>query len=205
MFIKICGITNLEDACTAASLGADAVGLMMFEDSPRFISLKEAVSISNAIPKEVTSVMVFVNPAKEYVQECIQAVPLATLQFHGSEDLSFCSSFNKSFIKAFQVDSDTNFKQISNEFSSAKMLLLDSKNKILKGGTGKTFDWDIISKDLRVPFILAGGLNSDNVEAALTTVSCVGLDVSTGVESSPGKKDPEKIKEFITKVRNFNG
>ena len=75
----------------------------------------------------------------------------------------------------------------------------------MKGGTGKAFDWDIISKDLRVPFILAGGLNSDNVEAALTTVSCVGLDVSTGVESSPGKKDPEKIKEFITKVRNFNG
>ena len=90
MFIKICGITNLEDAYTAASLGADAVGLMMFEDSPRFISLKEAVSISKAIPKEVTSVMVFVNPTKEYVQECIQEVPLATLQFHGSEDLSFC-------------------------------------------------------------------------------------------------------------------
>ncbi len=205
IFIKICGITNLEDAYTASSLGADAVGFMMYEDSSRFIPLNEATSISKSIPKEVISVMVFVNPSKEYVQECLQAVPSATLQFHGSEDLSFCSSFNKSFIKAIQVDSHTNFKQLSKDFSSVKMLLLDSKDKNLKGGTGKSFEWDIISEDLKVPFILAGGLNSDNIEKALRTVSCAGVDVSTGVESSPGKKDPEKIKEFIEKVRNFNG
>lgn len=205
IFIKICGITSINDACAAVSSGADAIGLMMYKKSPRSISLEKAVEISKAISKKVLPIMVFANQTKDHVSTCLDAVPEAIPQFHGSEDSQFCSSFKRDFIKAIQVTKKTNFDQISKDFSKAKMLLFDTKDKNLLGGTGKTFHWGLITKELKKPFILAGGLNSGNIESALTEVSCSGIDVSSGVESSLGKKDPDKIRKFVNKVRGFDG
>ena len=133
IFIKICGITSINDACAAVSSGADAIGLMMYKKSPRSISLEKAVEISKAISKKVLPIMVFANQTKDHVSTCLDAVPEAIPQFHGSEDSQFCSSFKRDFIKAIQVNKKTNFDQISKDFSKAKMLLFDTKDKNLLG------------------------------------------------------------------------
>ena len=206
LFIKICGITNLEDARSAVSYGANALGFMMYEKSPRKIVKEEVLEIIKELPEEIIPVMVFVNPSSEYVERCLEVSSKLIPQFHGDETPAFCSSFGRDFLKALRVSGKEDLQTIFESYSKSWMLLLDSYQKNDFGGTGKTFEWkNLKGKELNKPYLLAGGLNPKNVEKALSLVSCAGLDVSTGVESSPGKKDSIKLKKFIETARNFSG
>ena len=205
LFIKICGITNLEDARSAVSYGANALGFMMYEKSPRKIVKEEVLEIIKELPEEVIPVMVFVNPSSEYVERCLEVSSKLIPQFHGDETPTFCSSFGRDFLKALRVSGKEDLKTIFESYSKSWMLLLDSYQKKDFGGTGQAFAWkNLKGKELNKPYLLAGGLNPENVEKALSLVSCAGLDVSSGVESSPGKKDSIKLKKFIETARNFS-
>ena len=206
LFIKICGITNLEDARSAVSYGANALGFMMYEKSPRKIVKEEVLEIIKELPEEVIPVMVFVNPSSEYVERCLEVSSKLIPQFHGDETPAFCSSFGRDFLKALRVSGKEDLQTIFESYSKSWMLLLDSYQKNDFGGTGKAFEWkNLKGKEFNKPYLLAGGLNPKNVEKALSLVSCAGLDVSSGVESSPGKKDSIKLKKFIETARNFGG
>jgi len=206
LFIKICGITNLEDARSAVSYGANALGFMMYEKSPRKIAKEEVLEIIKELPEEVIPVMVFVNPSSEYVERCLEVSSKLIPQFHGDETPAFCSSFGRDFLKALRVSGKEDLQTIFESYSKSWMLLLDSYQKNDFGGTGKAFEWkNLKEKEFNKPYLLAGGLNPENVEKALSLVSCAGLDVSSGVESSPGKKDSIKLKKFIETARNFGG
>ena len=206
LFIKICGITNLEDARSAVSYGANALGFMMYEKSPRKIAKEEVLEIIKELPEEVIPVMVFVNPSSEYVERCLEVSSKLIPQFHGDETPAFCSSFGRDFLKALRVSGKEDLQTIFESYSKSWMLLLDSYQKNDFGGTGKAFEWkNLKGKEFNKPYLLAGGLNPENVEKALSLVSCAGLDVSSGVESSPGKKDSIKLKKFIETARNFSG
>ena len=206
LFIKICGITNLEDARSAVSYGANALGFMMYEKSPRKIAKEEVLEIIKELPEEVIPVMVFVNPSSEYVERCLEVSSKLIPQFHGDETPAFCSSFGRDFLKALRVSGKEDLQTIFESYSKSWMLLLDSYQKNDFGGTGKAFEWkNLKEKEFNKPYLLAGGLNPENVEKALSLVSCAGLDVSSGVESSPGKKDSIKLKKFIEAARNFSG
>ena len=206
LFIKICGITNLEDARSAVSYGANALGFMMYEKSPRKIAKEEVLEIIKELPEEVIPVMVFVNPSSEYVERCLEVSSKLIPQFHGDETPAFCSSFGRDFLKALRVSGKEDLQTIFESYSKSWMLLLDSYQKNDFGGTGKAFEWkNLKEKEFNKPYLLAGGLNPENVEKALSLVSCAGLDVSSGVESSTGKKDSIKLKKFIETARNFGG
>ena len=203
-FIKICGITSLGDAQVAHLAGADAIGLMMYKNSSRYLDLLKAREIYDSINQQVQVVLVFVDQSEEYVNECLDLMPNAIAQFHGSETPEYCRSFKKDFIKAISIREEFNLEAAYEEFSGVKILLLDSYNPVTFGGSGNKFNWDLIQNRHQLPFILAGGLNPDNVIEALSGINCTGVDVSSSVESSPGKKDPYKVQIFINKVREFH-
>ena len=203
-FIKICGITSKEDALMVEAEGADAIGFILHEESDRFIEIEKVADIVKCLNNDLDIFLVFVNKKEEFVANCLDKIPHAIPQFHGDEDAEFCSKFSEDFVKAVRVNAETNFDNINNSFPSAKMLLLDSYEEGSYGGTGKSFDWDLIGAQLKIPFLLAGGIDTINVEKALSSVSCKGVDVSSGVESAPGKKDPIKVRDLIKKVRRFN-
>lgn len=201
-FIKVCGITSLKDASEVCLAGADAIGLMLYEKSPRHISLDLAVKIYNKINLDLRVVLVFVNAKEEFVKECFDLMPNAIAQFHGNETEAYCSSFGKDYIKAIALKDKIDLDCVDN-YPTAKMILLDSFDPVLLGGTGITFNWDLITADIKLPYLLAGGLTSKNIKSALDKVSCAGVDVSSGVESEPGIKDNIKVNEFINKVRSL--
>ena len=203
-FIKICGITSLGDAQLAHLAGADAIGLMMYKNSSRYLDLLKAREIYDSINQQVQVVLVFVDQSEECVNECLDLMPNATAQFHGSETPEYCRSFKKDFIKAISIREEFNLEAAYEEFSGVKILLLDSYNPVTFGGSGNKFNWDLIQNRHQLPFILAGGLNPDNVIEALVGINCTGVDISSSVESSPGKKDPYKVQTFINKVREFH-
>ena len=203
-FIKICGITSLGDAQVAHLAGADAIGLMMYKNSSRYLDLLKAREIYDSINQQVQVVLVFVDQSEECVNECLDLMPNAIAQFHGSETPEYCRSFKKDFIKAISIREEFNLEAAYEEFSGVKILLLDSYNPVTFGGSGNKFNWDLIQNRHKLPFILAGGLNADNVIEALDDINCTGVDISSSVESSPGKKDPYKVQTFINKVREFH-
>ena len=203
-FIKICGITSKEDAQMVEAEGADALGFILHEESQRFVEIDEVVTIVGSLKSDLDIFLVFVNKELEYVKKCLNKIPKAIPQFHGDEDHNFCNKFDQDFVKAIRVNADTNFEDMNNNFGKAKMLLLDSYEEGLYGGSGKSFDWDLIGNKLKIPFLLAGGIDTINVERALSSVSCKGIDVSSGVEHAPGIKDQAKVKDLIKKVRSFN-
>lgn len=203
-FIKICGITSLGDAQVAHLAGADAIGLMMYKNSSRYLDLLKAREIYDSINQQVQVVLVFVDQSEECVNECLDLMPNAIAQFHGSETPEYCRSFKKDFIKAISIREEFNLEAAYEEFSGVKILLLDSYNPVTFGGSGNKFNWDLIQNRHKLPFILAGGLNADNVIEALDEINCTGVDISSSVESSPGKKDPYKVQTFINKVREFH-
>ena len=203
-FIKICGITSVAEAEAVHLAGANAIGLMMYKNSSRYLELHKAKEIYDFINKRVQVVLVFVDQSDEYVNECLDLMPNTIFQFHGSETPEYCNSFKNDFIKAISVKEEFNLEAAYEEFSGVKILLLDSYNPVTFGGTGNKFNWDLIKNNHKLPFILAGGLNSDNVVEALGQVNCTGVDVSSGVESLPGKKDLHKVQIFINKVRKVH-
>lgn len=198
--VKICGITRVEDALNAVEQGADAIGLVFYEPSPRNVEILQAIEIANKIPAFVTVVGLFVNAEPEFVRKVITQVKLDLLQFHGEESPQECASYGLPFIKAIRVKSDTNLVQCAKDFSAAKALLLDTYTEGVAGGTGHVFDWDLIPAQLDKPVILAGGLNAGNVAQAIERVKPYAVDVSGGVEAAKGIKDAAKIAAFMQQV-----
>ncbi len=198
--VKICGITRVVDALNAVENGADAIGLVFYEPSPRNVSIEQAIEIANKIPAFVTIVGLFVNAEPEFVHSVISQVKLDLLQFHGDETPQECARYVLPFIKAIRVKSDTNLVQCAKDFSAARGLLLDAYTEGVAGGTGNVFDWGLIPADFEKPVILAGGLNAQNVAQAISQVKPYAVDVSGGVEASKGIKDAAKIAAFMQQV-----
>ena len=200
--IKICGVTDPDDARNAALLGADAIGLNFYDKSPRCIDAARASRIIDVLPAVVSAIGVFVNhPDPQGLEDLALSLGLNAVQLHGSETPDYCSMIQKvKVIKAFRVD--PNFRVESLRTYGNGMFLLDSGSGANFGGTGKTFDWDqAYGANAFGWVILAGGLNPDNVQEAVSRLHPFAVDVSSGVESSPGKKDYEKMRRFIETVR----
>lgn len=207
--IKICGITRAEDALAAAQAGADAIGLVFYERSPRHVSIVQAVQLAVALPPFVTIVGLFVNANEAFVREVLANVPLDLLQFHGDESPEFCAQFARPYLKAIRVKAGVDLLQCAAHFNTAKGLLLDAHVEGIPGGTGATFDWGLIPARLPLPVILSGGLAAENVAAAIKQVQPYAVDVSSGVESGgveAGKKikDAAKIAAFINEVKQID-
>ncbi|MBV2089588.1 MAG: phosphoribosylanthranilate isomerase [Candidatus Thiodiazotropha sp. (ex Ctena orbiculata)] len=198
--IKICGITRTEDALTATRLGADAIGLVFYPPSPRSVSPEQAQRIVKSLPPFVTVVGLFVNEDRAVIEQILNQVPLDLLQFHGDESAEDCSSFGRPWIKAIRMRQETDLLSLEQQYADASGLLLDTYQAGVPGGTGKTFDWDLVPESLAGRVILAGGLNSENVTRAVASLHPYAVDVSGGVEATKGIKDAAKIEAFITGV-----
>lgn len=199
--VKICGITNIEDAKSAMSSGADALGFV-FAPSPRRITDIAAGEIIGELPLSLLSVGVFVNEQLPRVKEIIKRCNLSAVQFHGEESPDYCAHFEKvKVIKAFRVKNSDSLKYLSDYEVDA--FLLDTYVQREAGGTGTNFNWNLASslKDCPKLIILSGGLSPENVTEAIKIVKPYAVDVSTGVESRPGKKDPKLVEEFIRKAK----
>ena len=207
--IKICGITRVEDALAAARSGADAIGLVFYERSPRHASIAQAKQLADALPPFVTVVGLFVNAEASFVRKVLANVPLDLLQFHGDETPEYCAQFNKPFLKAIRVKAGVDLLQCAADFRSAQGLLLDAHVEGIPGGTGSAFDWALIPGHLPLPVILSGGLNAQNIAAAIGQVRPYAVDVSSGVESGgvdagKGIKDAAQIAAFINEVKQID-
>ena len=203
IFIKICGITNREDAKISITDGADAIGFIQSKKSERFVSLETLNVIKDAIGIDFLTIPVFVNPLTEEVINFLSIFPNSILQFHGDEEEEFCNAFNKPYIKAINVSKQEDLVNDLNKYKDSFAYLLDSGDSQNRGGTGETFDWKLIPKDLSNKIIVAGGLDSNNIEVLLSEVSPFGVDVSSGVESKIGVKDHSKIDNFIKLVKKY--
>ncbi|HEY5232949.1 MAG TPA: phosphoribosylanthranilate isomerase [Verrucomicrobiae bacterium] len=200
--VKICGITNLADAQAAVEAGADALGFNFYEKSPRFILLETAPEIAKQIPPFVMRVGVFVDAEPDFVLRAIGEVGLTMLQFHGDERPEFCTQFGLMSMKAFRIRDAESLKKIPDYLTDA--YLLDAFSSTTLGGTGEKFNWDlaVAAQKFGKPIFLAGGLTPENVAEAVKKVQPVGVDVSSGVESAPGKKDHAKVKAFIAAAKS---
>lgn len=200
--VKICGITGVADGLAAAEAGADMIGLMFYDRSPRHLTLAQAAEISRALPPFVLRVGVFVNPEEDLVTRAIGECGLTLLQFHGDEPSDFCTQFGLMSVKALRVRDAESLKTLEQFQTDA--LLLDAYSKSGLGGTGEKFNWDLAVEAQKIgkPIFLAGGLTPENVAAAIRQVRPFAVDVSSGVESAPGKKDPEKVRAFIQAAKS---
>ncbi len=202
--VKICGITRVEDALKAAELGADAIGLVFYPKSPRAVDAETAHRIVQALPPFVTTVGLFLDAEPRDIRAVLATVPLDLLQFHGDECPADCGAYGRPYIKAVAMSGDTDVAAYMRSYPDAAGFLLDSHAPGAAGGTGNRFDWSQIPRDLGRPVILAGGLNPDNVGEAVRRTRIGGVDVSSGVESSPGIKDADKMRAFIEEVRRVD-
>jgi len=198
--VKICGITRIEDALAAASAGAHAVGFVFYAKSPRNVTIEAAIELCAALPPFITTVGLFVDADAKAVDTVLSAVPLDLLQFHGEEPAAYCRQFGRPYLKAARVRPGLDLVQYAATYESAKALLLDAYVPDKAGGTGTTFDWRLIPRDLPLPIVLSGGLTPSNVSDAVKAIRPWAVDVSSGVEASPGIKDATKISEFIKGV-----
>ena len=206
---KICGITSTEDALNVCNAGADALGLVFYAKSSRYVSSQQAADICNALPPFITTVGLFLDAPADFVNKVLEAVPLDLLQFHGSESPEYCASFNRPYIKAVGMkeflqadDFEASFKKYADQYPQAQGFLVDSHGAGKAGGTGETFNWNKIPQGIDKPIILAGGLNPKNIlEAIQTADSIYGVDLSSGVESAPGIKDKQKIEALMKNIR----
>jgi phosphoribosylanthranilate isomerase len=202
--IKICGITRAEDALAAARSGADAIGLVFYQRSPRRVSVAQAEQLAEALPPFVSLVGLFVNAEAAFVREVLASVPLDLLQFHGDETPEYCAQFDRPYLKAIRVKAGVDLLQCASDFRSAKGLLLDAHVEGIPGGTGTAFDWTLIPKQLPLPVILSGGLDAENVATAIKQVRPYAVDVSSGVEAGKGIKDAAKVAAFINEVKQID-
>jgi len=201
---KICGITNVEDALCAVDAGADAIGLVFYDLSPRCVEIEQAAKIQKALPPFVTTVALFVNPELDLVESVIEQVKIDVLQFHGDETPAFCEQFSRPYFKALRMKEGIDLYAECERYDSAQALLLDAYKPGVPGGTGETFDWARIPKDLSKAVILAGGLEPGNVAEAIEQVQPYAVDVSGGVEAKKGFKDAEKVIQFV-RLANIKG
>jgi phosphoribosylanthranilate isomerase len=200
--VKICGITRVEDGHAAALAGAHAIGLVFHPASARCVTTERASAIVQRLPPFVTAVGLFVDAPAERVHQILQEVPLQLLQFHGAEPPEYCNAFPVSYIKAIKVKAGVDLLQCAGRYASAKGLLLDACVDGIAGGTGESFDWDLIPPGIPLPIVLAGGLTPGNVGAAVRRVRPWAVDVSSGVEREKGIKDAAAIAAFIRGARD---
>ena len=199
--IKICGLTSVEDSVAALEAGADMLGFVLWEKSPRHVTIEMAREIARQLPAATTRIGLFVDAKVEQVMFSLRICDFFGLQFHGQESPAFCSQFSVMKIKAFRVRDAASIEAMSGYDTDA--FLLDSYNETQLGGTGGTFNWALATgaKKFGKPLFLAGGLTPANVAQAVKTVQPFAVDVSSGVESSPGKKDKQKMRDFVAAVR----
>ncbi|MBO8131205.1 MAG: phosphoribosylanthranilate isomerase [Candidatus Marinimicrobia bacterium] len=197
--VKICGITNTGDALIAAKYGADAIGLI-FAESKRKVSIDTAREIISSIPPFVITVAVLMDNSYNFIEKLLKKVPVDILQFHGEETPELCESFNKRYIKRLKITNETSpddIKEFAKKYNSASMILLDPGT-----GSGIKFKWEML-KNIEGDYIIAGGLNPENVVELLKIYKPYAVDVSSGVESKPGKKDEKLVKNFIQNVKGY--
>ena len=209
--VKICGITRLQDLHDACKAGADALGFVFYEPSPRHVTIAAAAALVRELPPFVQSVGLFVNAEPAFIESVLQAVPLDLLQFHGDETPADCARFGRPFIKAVRVNRDTDLLKYAADFDAARGLLLDAYVAGVPGGTGERFDWSLIPASLSKPIVLSGGLTPDNVAEATQQVRPWAVDVSSGVEAvmllegaevaAKGIKDSNKMAQFIARAK----
>lgn len=201
--VKICGITSVDDGLLAVNAGADAIGLVFYAPSPRYVSIEVAASIATSVGPFVSTVGLFVNADAETIWQVLAAVPLQVLQFHGDESAAFCEQFQRPYMKAIRMKPDINVEDVIRAYPSAVGILLDAYQKGVPGGTGETFDWARVpsSSASLPPIVLAGGLTPSNVQAAVQQTMPYGVDVSGGVEQVAGKKDQQKVINFIKNAK----
>lgn len=198
--VKICGITRPEDGVQAAGMGADAIGLVFYQKSPRVVTIEQAGEIIKVLPVFVTTVALFVDADRNYVEAVLAGLDIDLLQFHGDETAEECGRYNKPYIKAVSMREGVDLQACCRQYPGASALLVDSYRAGVPGGTGELFDWERIPKNLPLPVILAGGLDADNVIEAIKVVKPYAVDVSSGVEKEKGLKDEGKIEAFIRGV-----
>jgi len=200
--VKICGITNIEDALAAVEYGADALGFVFYKKSPRYIEVKQAKEIISRLPPFASTVGVFVNDSFENIESITDLCSITIIQLHGDEDKDFCSNFKVNVIKSIRIKNENSIEKMKEYNVSA--FLLDTYSDNMPGGTGKSFNWDLAIKAKNYgKIILAGGLTPENVREAILKVKPYAVDVSSGVESKPGKKDHKKMKRFIEEVKRL--
>jgi len=200
--IKICGIRDPLMAIAAAKAGADAIGLVFHEASPRAVEPVRARDIARAVPAFVCVAGLFVNRDAAYVRTVLEHVPLGLLQFHGDEPPEFCDQFGLPWIRAFRVGPGTDLIECGDRFSRAAAMLLDAQVPGQFGGTGTAFDWSLVPPTLARPVVLSGGLDVGNVGGAIRAVRPWAVDVSSGVEVARGVKDAALIEKFVRSVRD---
>jgi len=196
LFIKVCGVTNDYDLKNLIKLDIDAIGFNRDKNSPRYVSLEFLESSSKFFNEKISPVIVFVNESREQIEKAISFFKNPILQFHGDESQEFCSSFNLPFIKAISMNEKDYMNKIL-DFDDAFAILLDSGGQKIRGGTGKTFDWKLIPKEIKNNLIIAGGLNSNNITTLIKNYVPYGIDLASGVESRPGKKDIAQLEYFL--------
>ncbi|WP_341936994.1 phosphoribosylanthranilate isomerase [Marinimicrobium sp. C2-29] len=200
--VKICGITDPDDARVAAAAGADALGLVFYPPSSRAVTPAGARVVAQAVGPFTTLVGLFVNAEEADVREALRQVPLQLLQFHGDESAEQCELYGRPYIKAIRMRPELDLDAEMARYPGASGFLLDAYRKGVPGGTGETFEWDRVPKSASRPIILAGGLTPDNVARAVSQTRPYAVDVSGGVERAPGRKDPQKIQHFIRNANN---
>jgi len=199
--IKICGVTRQQDAECAIEAGVDALGFMFWAPSKRFIAVDKAAKIVDQLSPYVTTVAVFVDPTAAEVDAVVENVAIDSLQFHGHESADFCTRFGRPFVKALAMRPDQDVSGFCLQYHQADGVLLDTYRPGTPGGTGQQFSWQWIPRQLSLPVILAGGLAPENITEAVCTVRPYAVDVSSGVESSPGCKNPKKLQALCRAVR----
>ncbi|STY29030.1 N-(5'-phosphoribosyl)anthranilate isomerase [Legionella wadsworthii] len=200
--VKMCGMTRIEDIEAAVTLGVDAIGLIFYSKSARHVTLEQAKNLIKDLPAFVDSVAVLVNPEKDLVYKILEELPIQFLQFHGDESPDFCQQFGKPYIKAIQCNSTRHILDAGRNFATAQALLLDTPSKEVRGGTGCTFDWNIIPKLSEKPYILAGGIDEYNVLDAIKSCNPYAVDLCSGIEKLPGVKDHGKMNRFMQQLLN---
>lgn len=199
--VKICGITSVSDALSAVESGADAIGLVFYDKSPRSVGIPQAAAIARAVGPFVSVVGLFVDAPETEVERVLSEVDLHVLQFHGSESAAYCEQFQRPYMKALRMKEGLNVEREMAIYPSASAILLDAYRPGVPGGTGETFNWSRVPSQSAVPIVLAGGLTTENIEQAVAAVSVYGVDVSGGVEASPGLKSTAKVSAFIRRAK----
>ena len=199
--VKFCGLRHKDDIAEAVALGVDALGFVFYEPSSRCVAPEDAATLTRAVPAFLTRVGLFVNENAETIKRIFEIARLNLIQYHGEESPEFCDSVGLPYIKAFRVQQDMDIRGAIDRYPNASGFLLDAYVKGQPGGTGERFDWGLIPRSY-APIILAGGLTPDNAKDAIEQVAPWALDVSGGIESKPGRKDPDKMARFMDACRN---
>lgn len=200
--VKFCGITRPEDAVAAVRAGADAIGLVFYPPSPRYVPVERAAVIARAVPPFVTVVGLFVDAGEREIEAALSAVRIDAVQFHGDEPAVACGRYGRPYIKAVRMRAGVELTAVAARYTDAAALLLDAWQDGVPGGTGTTFDWSAVPATVAQPVILAGGLAADNVAQAIAMVRPYAVDVSGGIEAAPGIKDVAKMQAFMRSVES---